>query len=438
MEFKKLASHFERKKMNHIEEVLLKEELYAEKIISIIRLIIYSVFFIRHIVIIKKIPEMSWHTLWPSAIAFFFSIGIVIDVWSWGKAQYYKFYTHRAKYVYTTMDIILISYFLIASTDKTIYEEYIHTPVFTMTTILFMALFTFFIILSIFRFNPKVTTTTGILAIFAFMGSYYYLFQPNDLIEYFYFNEKFRPATLAFFPIIIVVTILSSLLSYRLRKVLIKSKKQDELERFLPDFIAKDILNGDREISTGGNLYTATILFSDIRNFTGMSENQSPQEVVDFLNTYLNDMIEIIFRYEGVLDKIVGDGIMAIFGAPFYNQNAPRNAVRTAIDMNRKLEDFNAIRKIQGLDPIQIGIGIHTGEVVMGNVGSLRRMEFTAIGDAVNTASRLENYTKEAKAEIIISENTLEHLDDTFETQILGDVWLKGKKHSVKTYKVLF
>ncbi|MCB1178446.1 MAG: adenylate/guanylate cyclase domain-containing protein, partial [Leptospiraceae bacterium] len=156
------------------------------------------------------------------------------------------------------------------------------------------------------------------------------------------------------------------------------------------------------------------------------------------LNTYFNDMIEIIFRYKGTLDKIIGDGIMAIYGAPINTENPAKDAVQTAVDMQRKLKDFNIMRELMGKSPIQIGIGVHTGEVILGRVGTSKRLEFTAIGDTVNTASRLESFTKEARRGIIISEETRKYLNGEFTIDMVDSVSLKGKHNKVQAYSVSY
>ena len=149
-----------------------------------------------------------------------------------------------------------------------------------------------------------------------------------------------------------------------------------------------------------------TILFTDIRSFTTISETMDPQNLVGLLNEYFTEMVAIVMDEDGVVDKYIGDAIMAVFGAPVPKPDDAVNAVRAAVRMRRALRDLNERLVSRGLSPLRTGIGIHTGEVVAGNIGSERRMEYTVIGDAVNLASRLESSTKELGVNVLISEDT--------------------------------
>jgi adenylate cyclase len=166
--------------------------------------------------------------------------------------------------------------------------------------------------------------------------------------------------------------------------------------------IVDQLLENEELLNLGGQEQEATILFSDIRGFTSMSETMSPTEVVETLNEYFNLMIEIIFKYNGTLDKIIGDALMVIFGAPIANDADTKNAVLTAIEMQEKLIEFNQDRIINLKKTIRIGIGINRGKVISGNIGSKQQMNYTVIGDSVNLASRLCSVAKED--EIIVSE----------------------------------
>ncbi|NBO79318.1 MAG: adenylate/guanylate cyclase domain-containing protein, partial [Actinobacteria bacterium] len=153
--------------------------------------------------------------------------------------------------------------------------------------------------------------------------------------------------------------------------------------------IVDQLLENDEMLNLGGQEQEVTILFSDIRGFTSMSESMAPNEVVETLNDYFNLMIEIIFKYNGTLDKIIGDALMVIYGAPNSTDKDTENAVLTAIEMQEKLIEFNQRRIIHSKLPITIGIGINRGRVISGNIGSRQQMNFTVIGDSVNLASRL-------------------------------------------------
>jgi adenylate cyclase len=199
------------------------------------------------------------------------------------------------------------------------------------------------------------------------------------------------------------------------------------------DEISKNIDDLKLDIGDRRNI---TILFSDIRDFTGMSENLAPEEVVRRLNIYFEAMVDVVFRYHGTLDKYVGDAIMAFFGAPKDDPDHAGKACLCALGMREELKRVNERLISQGIAPMKIGIGINTGDVVVGNVGSERRMDYTVIGDSVNLASRLEGMNKEFGTTIIISEFTLAKAPG-FETRDLGSVHVKGKERAVTIYELL-
>jgi len=182
---------------------------------------------------------------------------------------------------------------------------------------------------------------------------------------------------------------------------------------------------------------TVSVLFCDIRSFTKMSEHLSPDEVISFLNEYLARMIDAIFEHGGTLDKFIGDAIMAVFGAPLSSGHDAENAVRAALRMRERLEELNRERTATGRAAIQTGIGIHTGEVVAGNVGSDLRMEYTVIGHAVNLASRIEKLTKTHSTDILVSDETLRAAGTAFEVREVQATPVPGVGKPVQTFHVL-
>ena len=179
------------------------------------------------------------------------------------------------------------------------------------------------------------------------------------------------------------------------------------------------------------------MLISDIRDFTAMSEQMEPEEVVQFLNAYFSDMVDAVFEYGGVLDKFLGDGLLAVFGSFSDGPDHAWRAVSAALRMNARLGNINDERTAAGLLPIRIGIGIHTGEVIVGNIGSQRRLEYTVIGDGVNTTSRLESLNKQFSTMILISEVTYEAVKERFECRHMPECILRGRTRPTQVYEVV-
>ena len=174
--------------------------------------------------------------------------------------------------------------------------------------------------------------------------------------------------------------------------------------RFMPEYVVQQLLNNPHSFRLGGVNQTITVLFADIRGFTAFSEREKPEKVVGLLNRYFSTMTEIIFEHGGTLDKYIGDGLMALFGAPSASPADAMNAVKAAVTMQKRLTTLNQELQAEGYGQIAVGIGLHTGEATIGYIGSDKRSEYTAIGDTVNLASRLESCAR--GGEILISEAT--------------------------------
>jgi adenylate cyclase len=206
--------------------------------------------------------------------------------------------------------------------------------------------------------------------------------------------------------------------------------------RYVTREIAEEVLKQKGRMRLGGTRQPVSILFSDIRNFTTISERLEPEKIVEFLNDYFAAMVHEIFAEQGTLDKFIGDGIMAVFGAPISRPDDPVRAVRSARGMRRSLRAFNARQRARGGLEIDIGIGISHGESISGNIGSEQRMEYTVIGDSVNLASRLEGLTKNHPYKILINDRIYEQVKDEFACVLLGEEFVKGKAQAVSVYGV--
>jgi len=219
-----------------------------------------------------------------------------------------------------------------------------------------------------------------------------------------------------------------------LKKIETEARSKAQFERLLSPSVVEQVMSGKVKLEQGGELREVTILFADIRGFTSMAHHSEATSVVAMLNRYFEMVVDVVFKYGGTVDKYIGDEIMVLFGAPVDMSDAADKAVACALEMQAALEQFNLDRERHGDDRIQIGIGINSGEVVVGSIGSSQTMQYTCIGDAVNVASRLTNMAK--AGEVIISEYTLARLSGKADYEVLPPVPLKGIDGELKSYRM--
>jgi len=214
-----------------------------------------------------------------------------------------------------------------------------------------------------------------------------------------------------------------------------EAEQRAQLSRFLSPALVEQAARGALELGKGGQLTELTILFSDIRGFTSMSEKLPAQEVVKVLNDYFELMVDILFEHGGILDKFIGDALMGLWGAPVRRADDATRAVQAAVQMQAKLREFNAERVADGKQPLQIGIGLHSAEVVVGNMGSSKALSYTAIGDGVNLASRLCGVAREGM--IVISEECAARAGkDRFVLDALPPTTVKNREAPVQIWGV--
>ncbi|MDH5654412.1 MAG: adenylate/guanylate cyclase domain-containing protein [Spirochaetia bacterium] len=240
---------------------------------------------------------------------------------------------------------------------------------------------------------------------------------------------------------ILIVFFILFIIIFKASRDLIKYQKSEtiknDLMRYFSPQVADSIISRkSEEIFGKPSREEVAILFMDIRGFTSQAENDDPGEIFELLNQFYEEMIEVIFKYNGVLDKIIGDSLMALFGVPLPDENKCDDALKTAIEMQQIANNFNIIltEKNSGKN-FPIGIGINVGNCMAGNLGSeKRKIEYTVIGDPVNTAARLQGLA--GPGEIIISEDVKYQLKGSYDTTPLDDIKLKGKEKAIKVYKV--
>ncbi len=213
-----------------------------------------------------------------------------------------------------------------------------------------------------------------------------------------------------------------------------RDKVKNLMNKFHGSSITDDLMKGDLQL--GGSRKEVTVFFSDIRDFTKFSEGHTPEEVVEMLNEYFQIMVGIINRSGGVVDKFIGDAIMAVWGAPTASERDSQNAIRACIEMRESLAKLNELRASRGTVPIKIGMGLHRGDAISGTIGSEERMEYTVIGDAVNQAARIEASTKAFGTDLLISDSLADTVASEFVIEEAGKVEVKGKSKPLTLFKV--
>lgn len=216
-----------------------------------------------------------------------------------------------------------------------------------------------------------------------------------------------------------------------------EKRLKSTMYRYMTQELAEQLLENPDAAKMGGDRKEVSVLFSDIRSYTTLTESLTAEEVVEMLNDYFEQMVDAVFKYKGTLDKYIGDAIMAVFGSPLPLDQHEWMAVQTALEMRHRLRDFNSRRAERNQVPIKIGIGVNSDSVISGNIGSSKRMEFTAIGDGVNLGSRLESASKVYGTDIILSESTYRPCRDRIWARELDYIKVKGRNKPVAVYELI-
>lgn len=228
--------------------------------------------------------------------------------------------------------------------------------------------------------------------------------------------------------------LLKARISASLEKKRLRDEQKELVRRFATPEVAQDLQESG--FALGGRHVWATVMFCDIRSFTSQAEQQPPEETIDLLNTYYTLMFDAITTHGGVVNQMIGDGLMAVFGAPLALADHSASAVRAARDMVEMIELLNAERAVVGKTSIRIGIGIASGRMVAGYVGTQQRATYTCVGESVNLAARLEAHTKVARRPVLIDALTRTRLDDHFDFELIGPVPFRGFSNPVEVYSL--
>ncbi|HTF99650.1 MAG TPA: adenylate/guanylate cyclase domain-containing protein [Nitrospirota bacterium] len=309
--------------------------------------------------------------------------------------------------------------------DNVLHKDFIYRT----DTNVYLLIFVFAGILGIAlpRLGAKAGVALFLALFFGYLGVVYYLFVAKGI----WFNVVY-PAFALFFGY-------TSQTAYRF---FMEERRARDIRRMFSSYVSKrivdELIRDPSKTKLGGDRKEITVLFSDIRGFTTFSEKHEPEEVVSLLNEYLGAMTEIVFEYEGTLDKFVGDAIMALWGAPVGQPDHAERAVKCALAMITKLKELQAKWTAEGKYAIDIGIGINTGDMVVGNMGAEgKKMDYTVIGDNVNLGARLEGLTRKYNNHIIISEYTYAKVKNIVDAKELDSVTVKGKEKPVVVYDLV-
>ena len=397
--------------------ILKERESKNEKSVALIRLLFVAITIVSDLtayfgIISLNAVQPDNTTILLDFFFLIFSVSVCLFVFTKGYSSYLKYFT-------ITCDYLIIS---MLAFDPTVSKE---GEFFIMAQV-FASVYIFFI--NLLRYSKAGTIYSAALALIMFAVMNYW----------FNVNHKYMilPMSIA----LLMMLYLGYSLTMSSVKMMIEANTKKMMERYLPPELVGELYKTNVSLEPGGNNQVVTILFSDIRSFTTISESMSPQAVVQLLNDYLSTMTDIIFANRGTIDKFIGDAIMTIFGAPVKKDDDAFRAVNTALEMMKAMKAFNEKYAHLGRK-LEIGIGIHTGEVIVGNIGSDKRLDYTVIGDNVNLSSRIEGLTKQYKCPILISEATFKELsksglDNSFCIREVDDVIVKGKTISIKIYEV--
>jgi adenylate cyclase len=425
-----LDNHFSENSM----DIWFQEEARAERLANLVRIIYTLIWVTVTMISSKSQPEsanmanIGLGSLWS---IFALSWHIILRRFS---------YRPFMKYFSVTFDTLLITGMLLLYSIDMGYST-------SLKSITFMTYF-FVLILTTLRFDIKLSIYAAILPLVAY-GVVVYAAVRNgvawgSMLEEFstgkinMIQQGYRFAYLLSLGVLMIVLVKNihrlvrmreSEVRHRLWEQVQREKTQSLFERYFSEKIARYLATNPPDL--GGKSQKVTILVCDIRGFTSLSEKIGPSESVALLNSLFEKLVRIVFKHSGTLDKFLGDGMLVVFGVPHALPDDSLRTVRAAQEMAR------AIHEIGGAHSLEMGFALNTGEVIFGNIGSSQRMEFTVIGDTVNTAARIESLNRDSTTRILVSESTYSEISSKFSARELPEAVIRGKKGNVKLYEIM-
>lgn len=433
-------SHFiTKKERSEVKKLFLVQESLAERVIGIVRFLAFGWF--GTLAVMQAFRNRSGLVELILPVAVIGSICIILLIFSLIAAKRSLRtgrYARAMKYLTVTADVAVIAY--LAHTGLGFIRGFSPDLDLVLVVLIYTACFMFaassYLFLALFRFHALAVLYAGVLfvilyAVIPFFNPFLFTLLRDPLL----FGKKIQYLIL-FAGMFAADVGLALLLAVRCRRIILSGNARERLARFLPETVDRELLTRGQDIPEAGARCRATVLSVVVEGFGAQADSMKPEDTVSLLNTVFNEMIEAVFAREGALGPLTGDGLKAVFGTPLKTVEPEANAVRAAIEMLRKVESLNTLRRHRRLPLIKLGVGIHTGDLTVGSIGGERRADFTAVGDTVDTAAKLEQYTRTAAGRIIVSETTRARLGNEFSIQLLGKATLKGKTQALKLYAI--
>ena len=411
----------------YVRRVVLVEQKKAEKTAAIIRLGVFTIMLASFLALEDNFPWTTLPVILLGCYALAGLVGLGLSL-----ADIYRPWF---AFVYSSLDILVLFGFFSAL------AELYHLPLQENFRLPGASLIFLFIALAAFRYQVSLIVYT--------LGLYIVLW----LVLVFSFGDDAASGTGINYVILplraeylrlaitVFVALITSIFVYRTYQLLLHSivenRQRENLSKYLPASLVRNMAYEGSNLIEESHCQKAAVLFVDVCGFTKMSENRSPREVIDFLTEFRRRMNGAVEANSGTIDKFIGDAIMVVFGVPSPRKDDARNALQCGIDMLKNLAEWNNERRLQGREPVEVGIGIHYGEVIAGALGDESRVEYTVIGDTVNVAERLEGLTRDMPSSLIVSKALYDQagpLPEQPEMVPLTNVNLKGRSSTIDLY----